>query len=84
MKRVLLIAALAIGLLGCASQPMPEAYEAPGFFWGLWHGVVAPFALFAHIFDNSIRIYAFPNSGGWYDFGFILGAGAWGGARSMN
>jgi hypothetical protein len=51
---------------------------------GLWHGVVAPFALFAHIFDNNIRIYAFPNSGGWYDFGFILGVGAWGGARSLN
>jgi len=23
---------------------------------------------------TDIRVYAFPNSGGWYDFGFVLGA----------
>jgi hypothetical protein len=28
---------------------------------------------FGSIFTD-VRIYAFPNSGGWYDFGFFLGA----------
>ncbi len=64
-----------IGLLvSCAHQPMPEADDAPGFLLGLWNGFTILFALIGHIFDSSIRIYAFPNSGGWYDFGFFLGA----------
>jgi hypothetical protein len=63
-------------LASCASQPLPEAYDPPGFFTGLWNGFTIFFALIGHIFDSSIRIYAFPNSGGWYDFGFFLGAGA--------
>ena len=64
---------LLITLAGCASQPAAETYDAPGIFAGLWHGFVVPYAFIGHIFDDSIRIYAFPNSGGWYDFGFLLG-----------
>lgn len=60
-------------LSACASQPIPEAYNPPGFFSGLWHGLIVPFALIGHIFDDSVRIYAFPNSGGWYDIGFVIG-----------
>jgi hypothetical protein len=56
-------------LVSCAHQPIPETYDPPGFFMGLWNGLTIFFALF----DSSIRIYAFPNSGGWYDFGFFLG-----------
>jgi hypothetical protein len=41
---------------------------------GVWNGLTVFFGLIGHLFDNSIRIYAFPNSGGWYDFGFFLGA----------
>lgn len=72
-------AILAIGLItllsSCATQPAPEAYDPPGFFFGLIHGMFAVFALDGHIFDDSIRIYAFLNSRGWYDFGFVLGIG---------
>jgi hypothetical protein len=53
-----------------------EANDPPGFFMGLWNGFTIFFALIGHIFHSSIRIYAFPNSGGWYDFGFFLGVGA--------
>jgi hypothetical protein len=32
--------------------------------------------MIAHLFDASVTIYAVPNNGGWYDFGFLLGVGA--------
>jgi len=34
---VLICAAMAV-LNGCAHQPKPEAYEPPGFWFGLLHG----------------------------------------------
>jgi hypothetical protein len=60
-------------LASCATQPIPDAIDPPGFFTGFWHGLTAVFAVIGHLFDDSIRVYAFPNSGGWYDFGFLLG-----------
>lgn len=72
-----LILAFPLVLAACATQPYPDSYDPPGFFMGLWHGFIIFFALIGHIFDSSIRIYAFPNSGGWYDFGFFLGIGSW-------
>ena len=70
----------ALWLAGCATQPHPDTYGSPGFFMGLFHGATMVFSLVASIFTDT-RIYAFPNSGGWYDFGYVLGAfGAVGGA----
>lgn len=87
----LAVAALALLLLaGCASQ-MPAAVsdggEAPGFVWGLWHGFIFPFAWVGSLFNDDIAVYAVPNRGGWYDFGYflgitVLGGGSWFGARS--
>jgi len=57
----------------CASQPPPEIVDPPGFWSGLLHGFLMLFSLIGSIFTD-VRIYAFPNSGGWYDFGFFLGA----------
>jgi len=28
---------------------------------------------------NDVAVYAVPNTGGWYDFGFLLGASCWAG-----
>jgi hypothetical protein len=43
---------------------------------------MAPIALVAGIFMD-VRIYAFPNSGLWYDFGFLVGLGTvWGGGST--
>jgi hypothetical protein len=69
-----LVIGMVLMLTSCATQPMPEAFDPPGFFTGFWNGLTIFFALIAHLFDSGIRIYAFPNNGGWYDFGFFLGA----------
>ena len=74
---ILVLAALA--LAACATQPAPSVADAPGFWHGLLHGMIAPFSLIASLFWD-VRIYAFPNDGGWYDFGYYLGiAGTLGG-----
>lgn len=46
-----------------------------GFLSGLWHGFIAPVSFVASLFSDSIALYAINNSGGWYDFGFVIGAG---------
>lgn len=46
-----------------------------GFLGGLWHGIIAPFSFVCSIFLDDVAMYAVNNSGGWYDFGFVIGAG---------
>ena len=45
----LLFIGAAVALSGCAGQPPPPGTELPGFWWGLVHGIIAPFALIAEI-----------------------------------
>ncbi|MFA6977761.1 MAG: hypothetical protein WC209_00445 [Ignavibacteriaceae bacterium] len=59
-------------LFGCAHQPLPATPGAPGFLLGLLHGFIAPVSFIASLFTDY-RIYQFPNSGLWYDFGFMIG-----------
>lgn len=81
MRKILAIAVVA-SLAACAHQPdVPPVIDVPGFFTGIWHGLVAPFALVGSVFSD-VRIYAFPNTGAWYDLGFLLGLGAWGGGAA--
>ncbi len=86
MRRTSFLMVLASLLLaGCAHQPLASemaGYNPPGFFSGFWHGLIAPVALIVHLFDEAIRVYAFPNSGGWYDLGFIFGIGSLGGGAA--
>ena len=74
-------------LAGCARQ-MPGAVEhaaaTPGFLWGVWHGFVFPFAWIGSLFDPAIAVYAVPNRGGWYDFGFFLGITVFGGGSHFS
>jgi hypothetical protein len=78
-----LLAVLTISLVACASQPAGQS-GAPAFLGGLWHGVIAPIAFVISLFDNDVRMYAFPNAGRWYDFGFLLGIGVWGGGAGAS
>jgi len=80
--RTALALLLLASLAACAHQPeLPRLGEVPGFFGGLWHGLIAPIAFVGSLFTD-VRMYAFPNSGGWYDFGFLLGLGVWGGGAA--
>ena len=74
------------GLLAACAHQVPEAVArtegTPHFLHGLWHGFIFPFAWIGSLFDPDIAVYAVPNNGGWYDFGFflgvtVLGGGSW-------
>lgn len=43
-----------------------------GFFWGVWHGWIAPLSLIMGLFDKNIRVYEVLNTGWWYDLGFYM------------
>ena len=68
----------------CAAAQASSAVapNAPGFLMGLWHGLIFPLAWIVSLFAPNIAIYAVPNNGGWYDFGYFLGIVVFGvGAR---
>lgn len=46
-----------------------------GFWKGLWHGLISPITFIISLFSKNVRIYEVHNNGGWYNFGFVLGAG---------
>ena len=85
--RVAVTVGLLLLLAACARQ-VPGAVEhtaqTPGFWWGLWHGFVFPFAWIGSLFSPRIAVYAVPNSGGWYDFGFFLGVCVLGGGSHFS
>ena len=61
-------------LAGCAQQAASAvAPEAPGFLLGLWHGFIFPVAWILSLFMPDVSVYAVPNNGGWYDFGYFIG-----------
>jgi len=64
--------ALALALAGCGAGTDTYATNQAGFFSGVWHGWIAPVALFVHIFDDTVRIYEANNTGIWYDLGFYI------------
>ena len=68
---------LAVAPIGCGFAGSPAtSYNQPGFFAGIWHGLLAPYTLIIRIFLD-IQMYAVPNSGWLYDCGFLIGvAGA--------
>ncbi len=76
VKIALLVAVLFI-VSSCANAvPMDECVSGDpyGFWSGLLHGLIAPFAFIGSLFNDEIAIYAVNNNGGWYDFGFLFGA----------
>jgi hypothetical protein len=74
VRRILALAA-PLALTACAATQAPTAVApaAPGFWLGLWHGFIFPLAWLVSLFADRVAIYAVPNSGGWYDFGYFLG-----------
>jgi hypothetical protein len=57
---------------GFAEHQTGYAHDAPGFFHGIWHGLLAPWTLLIRGFIE-MQMYAMPNSGWFYDAGFLVG-----------
>ena len=76
--KLILVCWVTIVLIGCADTAtlqQASMMEPVGFWYGLWHGAIFPFAWVISLFTDSVSIYAIYNNGGWYDFGFFLGVG---------
>lgn len=76
MKPLRILTALAtLSLLAACATQVPTGVQpgAPGFLFGLWHGFIFPVAWIFSLFVPDIAVYAVPNNGGWYDFGYFLG-----------
>ena len=73
-------AAASLVLAGCAAGDARFTVDVPAGFWtGLWHGFISWVTLIIGIFSDQVRVYEIHNTGGWYDLGFLLGVGLWGG-----
>lgn len=77
---VLSLVVLAGLLAGCtAGDPRFSEADPAGFFMGVWHGLISCITLIVGIFADSVHVYEVDNSGGWYDFGFLIGVSGLGG-----
>ena len=74
MLIVLLLAGCAAGANPTVDTPDEDGRVA-GFWRGLWHGMIAPFTFIVSLFVDSVHFYETHNNGGWYNFGFVIGAG---------
>jgi hypothetical protein len=80
---VVFLGVAAVAACGCAagSNPLLNSHgngSVAGFWLGVWHGMICPIALVISWFNSRVSIYEVHNNGGWYNTGFLLGAGAWG------
>ena len=81
--RLVLVFVMAAALLAAACAPGPNSAEKTpgkdgqiaGFWKGFWHGLIAPITFIVSVFSKNVDLYEVHNSGGWYNFGFVLGAG---------
>lgn len=76
--RTIVVLCVVLVLAACAGpNPLQDAAvpisEVSSFWGGLWHGFILPFSFVGSILTDYISIYAVQNTGGWYDFGFLLG-----------
>jgi hypothetical protein len=63
-------------LVTASCAPGNTKYDAkPAGFWaGLWHGLICVITFIISLFSDSVEMYEVANNGGWYNFGFLLGA----------
>ncbi|GKX28859.1 hypothetical protein SH1V18_13390 [Vallitalea longa] len=76
-KKLILLSIIIIMVLclmtGCMpGDPKYTVTKPAGFFWGIWHGWIAPISLIVGLFKENVRVYELVNTGWWYDFGFYI------------
>ena len=72
LKIELIVFLLFVAGCGFVGTTPISPYDPPGFLLGIWHGLLAPWTLIIRFFLD-IKMYAVPNSGWFYDLGFLLG-----------
>ena len=80
MKKAALLCLLILGISLCLTGCIPgDGSIGPdnpaGFFWGIWHGWVAPVSLVLSLttaFQGNVGIYEVYNTGFLYDLGFYM------------
>jgi hypothetical protein len=78
---ILIVFVIMMLSLSCAPGPndvvktSDKAGKVAGFWKGLWHGLISPITFIISIFSKSVNFYEVHNNGGWYNFGFVIGAG---------
>lgn len=84
--KILFLIPVFLLVISCTAGGEQFSTESPaGFWYGLWHGVISIISLIIHIFNNNVTVYELNNTGGWYDFGFLVGVICiWGGATHMS
>ena len=72
---ILGIIGILVMLSACVATQSPTTVNpaAPGFLEGLWHGFIFPVSFIASLFTDRVSVYAVPNDGGFYNFGYFVG-----------
>lgn len=79
---IVALAAIVVAAACTAGDPRFTADAPAGFWVGLWHGAISMITLVIGIFVDHVHVYEVHNTGGWYDFGFLIGATSLWGASS--
>lgn len=87
-KHLLVLLVLSLMIAACVAGPNPaegtpsEERRVAGFWQGVWHGIISPITFIISLFSDNVHFYEVHNNGGWYNFGFVLGAGILAGGGS--
>jgi len=77
MKKRIVLLCIAVLMMAVLAGCVPgdgtyTSVKPAGFFWGVWHGWIAPVSLILGLFGKGTRVYEQVNTGWWYDFGFYM------------
>jgi hypothetical protein len=84
MNKILLLSLVLVLALAAAScAPGQNEFKgtkntagvSAGFLLGVWHGLISPITFIISLFNRNVNLYEVHNSGAWYNFGFVIGAG---------
>lgn len=65
-----------LAVAGPNSKYKLQGAKPAGFPGGLWHGFIAVITFIISLFDARVCMWETNNNGRWYEFGFLLGIGA--------
>jgi hypothetical protein len=68
-----LVIVLAVIVVSCAPGNDKFDTTPAGFWYGLWHGLIAFVTFIISLFNDHVTIYEVNNAGKLYNLGFILG-----------